>query len=92
MDGVAIFEQIVKNMESDHGVNFVPTPQEIRGGAMLCENLRDAGYFMDDPADVDGDFWRAATGDYQRAMAHFKNSPAYRELNSILETLFERAS
>ena len=90
-DARRTFLQVVRTMGADNGCHFTPTEAEIAAATPVVASMMDAGYFRDDPEDIEHSFWQAAAGEESEARQFFQRAPdAYAQLTEILTAIFDR--
>jgi hypothetical protein len=89
----AVFLQLLEILMADNGGQYEATPDDHEAAIPLIEQLIDAGFFRDDPNDMDGSFWQAAAGEYSEAREYFaKVIDTYIALDLILNEIFENGA
>lgn len=90
MSAKIVYLRLVEILAEDNGCTFKPTQEHYDRARPHVQTLLDAGYFQDDPYDLNGSFWRMAAGEELEAAAFFGTSPeAYWALSEILEDIFD---
>jgi len=85
-----VFDQLVKVMEADNGGEFTYTRDQCERAISSITMLQLAGFFADDPSDIDGSYWTCAAGEFTEAKEYFSRAPeAYETLSEILNEVFE---
>jgi hypothetical protein len=87
----AIFKELVDIMSADNCFHFKFTEQQKARALPHVVALKAAGYFVDDPNDLDGSFWQMAAGEFTEAAEFFNRLPAYDALGGILNEIFNGA-
>jgi len=90
MNNVEVFLALVQVMGDDNGCYFRTTPAQCEAALVPIDQLMSAGFFNDDPEDIDSSFWMAAAGEWTEALDYFANeSAAYTALSDILNDIYE---
>lgn len=85
-----VFNHLVRLLELDTCVRFYPTESDIAAACRPIEQLQTAGFFTDDPNNLDGSFWMAAAGEESERERFFSRARvAFKELDAVLITIFE---
>jgi hypothetical protein len=81
---------MVETMEADNGDAMAYDDSHLRAALPAIAELCSAGYFADDPNDLDSSFWQAASPGMGDDIAYFDSAPAaYARLKSVLNSVFE---
>jgi hypothetical protein len=84
-----VFDRLMAVMEEDNGFRFDYSEQHRLEATQPIAELQAAGYFADDPDDLDGSFWMAGAGEYMEAPEFFaKALPAFDKLSDVLNRIF----
>lgn len=86
-----VWEKLLDTMALDNDCTFRPTEEDFAKAEPAIVKLVQAGYFLDDPDDLNGSFWQAATGEQNlRADFFSRDHEAFVVLDKVLDTVFER--
>lgn len=85
-----IFDMLINVMEVDNGfIQFGVTPEHRQRSLPAIYELQQAGYFFDDPTDLEGSFWMAGAGERDEAPEFFDLAPdAFDKLSAVLNDIF----
>jgi len=85
-----IFNLLLQCMEDDNGGPMPATEAQRAAALPMIELCCSAGYFADDPADLDSSFWRLAAGERSECREFFCRVPdsVYEPLDKILGDVF----
>lgn len=84
-----IFDKLMDVMTEDNGFQFEVTPEHRARAITPIFQLQLAGYFADDPNDLDGSFWMMGAGEYSEAPEYFSRAPeAFDQLSAVLNDIF----
>lgn len=85
-----VFMLLVATMEADNGCYFDLTGEQFERTAPSIRALLDAGFFADDPSDLDGSWWQMAAGEATEAPEFFARCPeAYEVVSGVLNEIFD---
>lgn len=88
-----VFLLLVATMEADNGRHFDMTAAQFERAAPSIRALLDAGFFEDDPNDLDGSWWQMAAGEATEAPEFFARCPeAYEVVSGVLNEIFDGVS
>ena len=86
-----VWEQILLTMETDNGCNFVRSRVDAEIATRAIKEMMDAGYFFDNPHDLDHSYWQAAApANYDDIEFFSKAKDAYATLSLLLNEIFDR--
>lgn len=90
MTAAEVFELLILTMRADNCFAFTYTGEQKVRALPHVEKLVAAGFFADDPNDLDGSFWQAAAGEYTECREFFaREIEAFEALGEILNEIFE---
>ena len=84
-----VFDKLLDVMAEDNGFRFSYSEAQRQEAVQPIAELQAAGFFHDDPKDLDGSFWQAGAGEMISAEAYFaKAMPAFDKLSDVLNRIF----
>jgi len=84
-----VWIRLISIMEKDNGYTFPFTVGNFAPAREAIQSLIRQGFFLDDPNDLKSDFWLAAAGDQDAAIAHFPIG-SFDDLSKALNVVFDR--
>lgn len=85
-----VWHQLIDVLEADNGGRHEWTSHELRDALPAITELLAAGYFADDPQDLDCSFWQAIAGEESESAEYFSRAPeAYTSLLVVLNRVFD---
>lgn len=86
----AIFLALIERLDADNGYNFTFNFSQVKAAREPIHALLNAGYFQDDPDDLQDSFWQMAAGESTEVIQYFNKAPAaFLTLTGILDEIFE---
>ncbi len=86
-----VWEYILRNFSNDNNFDCMRSQFDYMRAKPGLERLIRAGYFKDNPYDIESSYWQIAAGEETNAAAFFsKEREGYRIVQRVLQQIFDR--
>lgn len=86
-----VFAQLIEVLNADNGCHHQVTWPDFLAAEPQIKALQTAGFFADDPDDLDGSFWQMASGEHTERQGYFAACrEPFSAMSKILDAIFDR--